>query len=141
MGKIGVLSMPTVGMVMAECAQVGLMMFSKAAMSNGMSNLIFVFYSNALASLVLLPISFFFHRYSLTFSALRYIKCPFGCFNRIFTYFVFPLSEDHSVLRLLYLFFLGVCCLVFWGKLLSFFQFGHRFLIIIIIPVFSFNYS
>ncbi|KAI4384278.1 hypothetical protein MLD38_002455 [Melastoma candidum] len=53
---------PTVGVLAAECAQVGLMIIGKAAMSRGMSNLIFVFYSNALASLVLLPLSLLFHR-------------------------------------------------------------------------------
>ncbi|KAL5552943.1 hypothetical protein UlMin_040344 [Ulmus minor] len=60
MGKVEAL--PIVGMVMAECAQVGLMIVSKAAMSDGMSNLVFVFYSNALAALILLPLSLFFHR-------------------------------------------------------------------------------
>lgn len=60
MGKVGLA--PVIGMMMAECAQVGLMFAGRAAMSNGMSNLVFVFYSNALASLVLLPASFLFHR-------------------------------------------------------------------------------
>ncbi|WCJ21693.1 nodulin MtN21 /EamA-like transporter family protein [Euphorbia peplus] len=51
-----------VGMIMAECAQVGLMIISKIAMSQGnMSSFIFVFYSNALASLLLLPLCFLFH--------------------------------------------------------------------------------
>ncbi|XP_062110253.1 WAT1-related protein At3g28050-like [Humulus lupulus] len=71
MVKIPVL--PAVGMLMAECAQVGLMMVSKAAMSDGMSNIIFIFYSNALASLILLPSSLLFHRSerpSLTFSII-----------------------------------------------------------------------
>ncbi|KAF4355475.1 hypothetical protein F8388_015229 [Cannabis sativa] len=71
MFKVPVL--PTVGMLMAECAQVGLMMVSKAAMSDGMSNIIFIFYSNALASLILLPSSLLFHRSqrpSLTFSII-----------------------------------------------------------------------
>ena len=58
------IALPMVGMVMAECAQVGLMIMGKVAMSHGMSNFIFVFYSNALASLILLPSSFLFHRYS-----------------------------------------------------------------------------
>ncbi|KAH9773441.1 WAT1-related protein [Citrus sinensis] len=60
MGKVGLA--PVIGMMMAECAQVGLMFAAKAAMSNGMSNLVFVFYSNAFASLVLLPASLLFHR-------------------------------------------------------------------------------
>ncbi|PON98896.1 Plant-drug/metabolite exporter [Trema orientale] len=65
--------LPTVGMVMAECAQVGLMTASKAALSDGINNLVFIFYTNALASLILLPSSFIFyrsHRPPLTFSIL-----------------------------------------------------------------------
>lgn len=54
---------PVMGMIMAECAQVGLMIAGKAVMSDGMSNFVFVFYSNALASLILLPTSFLFHRF------------------------------------------------------------------------------
>ncbi|KAJ4711153.1 WAT1-related protein [Melia azedarach] len=60
MEKIGLA--PIIGMVLAECAQVGLMIAGKAAMSDGIGNLVFVFYSNALASLILLPSSFLFHR-------------------------------------------------------------------------------
>ena len=67
MGKA--VTLPIVGMVMSECAQVGLMIVSKAAMADGMSNLLFIFYSNALASLLLLPTSLLFHRY-LTFHVL-----------------------------------------------------------------------
>ncbi|XP_044491700.1 WAT1-related protein At3g28050-like isoform X1 [Mangifera indica] len=63
MGKIDVAVV--VGMVMAECAQVGLMIAGKAAMSDGMTSFVFVFYSNALASLILLPSSFLFHRSQL----------------------------------------------------------------------------
>lgn len=54
--------LPYLGMVCAQLAQVGLMVVSKKAMSSGMSNFTFVFYSNALASLILLPSSFLFHR-------------------------------------------------------------------------------
>ncbi|XP_038694522.1 WAT1-related protein At5g40240-like isoform X2 [Tripterygium wilfordii] len=61
----GKVALPFVGMVLAECAQVGLMIVSKLAMSKGMSNLVFVFYSNALASLVLLPLSLLFRRREL----------------------------------------------------------------------------
>ncbi|TQD74516.1 hypothetical protein C1H46_039947 [Malus baccata] len=60
MGRIAAL--PIVGMVLAECAQAGLIIISKIAMSNGMSNLIFLCYSNALAALILLPISLVVHR-------------------------------------------------------------------------------
>ncbi|KAI7746996.1 hypothetical protein M8C21_011751 [Ambrosia artemisiifolia] len=51
-----------VGMVAAQTAQVLLMIVSKSAIADGMSNYSFVFYSNALASLVLLPLSLIFHR-------------------------------------------------------------------------------
>ncbi|KAI5352409.1 hypothetical protein L3X38_005300 [Prunus dulcis] len=70
MGKVGAL--PIVGMMMTECAGAGVIILSKAAMSTGMSNLIFVFYSNALAALILLPTSLVFHRSRppLTFSVL-----------------------------------------------------------------------
>ncbi|CAN1311057.1 WAT1-related protein At5g40240 [Linum perenne] len=53
---------PFAGMIMAECAQVGLMIVSKQVMSQGMSSFIFVLYSNFLASLVILPFSLIFHR-------------------------------------------------------------------------------
>ncbi|KAM4109917.1 hypothetical protein ACJW30_03G155800 [Castanea mollissima] len=58
MGKV---ALPFVGMVMAEFAQVGLMIVGKEAMSKGMSNLVFIFYSNAFASLILLPSALLFH--------------------------------------------------------------------------------
>ncbi|KAL8150209.1 hypothetical protein V2J09_020017 [Rumex salicifolius] len=54
--------LPYLGMIMSVCAQVGLMIVSKVAMADGMSNLVFICYSNALASLVILPFIFFFHR-------------------------------------------------------------------------------
>ncbi|CAA2971475.1 WAT1-related At3g28050-like [Olea europaea subsp. europaea] len=53
---------PYVGMVIVQFAQVGLMIAGKVAMSNGMTTFTFAFYSNALASLILLPISFWLHR-------------------------------------------------------------------------------
>ena len=59
-------ALPFVGMVMAEFAQVGLMIVGKQAMSKGMSNLVFIFYSNAFASLILLPSALLFHRFSLS---------------------------------------------------------------------------
>lgn len=85
------IALPMVGMVMAECAQVGLMIIGKAAMSDGMSNFIFVFYSNALASLLLFPTSFLFHRSHrppLTFSILCwfFLLGLLGCFAQIFGY-------------------------------------------------------
>eukprot|EP00257_Ricinus_communis_P022485 XP_015582227.1 WAT1-related protein At3g28050-like isoform X2 [Ricinus communis] len=60
-------ALPFVGMVIAECAQVGLMIISKVAMSKGMSSFIFVCYSNALASLILLPFSLLHRREASTY--------------------------------------------------------------------------
>ncbi|KAL3654111.1 hypothetical protein CASFOL_003792 [Castilleja foliolosa] len=53
---------PYVGMVIVQFAQVGLMIAAKVAMANGMTTFIFVSYSNALSSLILLPLSFFIYR-------------------------------------------------------------------------------
>ncbi|TXG53329.1 hypothetical protein EZV62_022498 [Acer yangbiense] len=64
---------PFAAMVVAEVVDVGLTTLSKAAMSKGMSHFVFVVYSNALASLILLPFSFFINRKkrpTLTFSIL-----------------------------------------------------------------------
>lgn len=60
MGKVTV---PFVGMIIAECIQVALIILSKQVMSQGMTSFIFIFYSNTIAALVLLPSSFFIHRY------------------------------------------------------------------------------
>ncbi|XP_062027480.1 WAT1-related protein At3g28050-like [Rosa rugosa] len=65
--------LPFAGMVMVECLDVGMTTLSKAAMSRGMSHFVFVVYSNALATLILLPSSFIIHRNKrppLTFSIL-----------------------------------------------------------------------
>ncbi|KAJ6294024.1 hypothetical protein OIU76_022159 [Salix suchowensis] len=65
-------SLPFAAMVMVECLDVGLTTLSKAAMSKGMSRFVFVVYSNALATLILLP-CVIFHRAKrppVTFSLL-----------------------------------------------------------------------
>ncbi|XP_057950124.1 WAT1-related protein At5g40230-like isoform X2 [Malania oleifera] len=51
----------TAAMMAVECLEVGSHTLSKAAMSRGMSNFIFVLYDNALAALLLVPASFFFY--------------------------------------------------------------------------------
>ncbi|XP_059658546.1 WAT1-related protein At3g28050-like [Cornus florida] len=48
-------------MVTTECLEVGLNTLTKAAMGRGMSNFVFVVYSNALAFCLLLPATFIFH--------------------------------------------------------------------------------
>ncbi|PNX62169.1 auxin-induced protein 5ng4-like [Trifolium pratense] len=70
MGKITV---PFVGMIFAEIAQVTVLILSKQVMSQGMTSFIFIFYSNSIAALILLPSSFFIHRFQrppITFSTL-----------------------------------------------------------------------
>ncbi|WJX94289.1 hypothetical protein P8452_75721 [Trifolium repens] len=65
---------PFAAMVIVECLNVGLTTLSKAAMSTkGMNHFIFVLYSNALATLILLPSSFLINRSTrqpLSFSLL-----------------------------------------------------------------------
>ncbi|KAI3812106.1 hypothetical protein L1987_16811 [Smallanthus sonchifolius] len=51
-----------VGMVATQVAQVLLMIVSKSAIADGMSSYSFIFYSNAIGSLILLPISLYFRR-------------------------------------------------------------------------------
>lgn len=53
---------PYLGMVLASTAQVGLIIISKSALATGMTNYTFVAYSNALAALILLPLSLLVHR-------------------------------------------------------------------------------
>ncbi|XP_027368841.1 WAT1-related protein At3g28050-like [Abrus precatorius] len=53
---------PFIAMVIVECLDVGLSTLSKAAMSRGMNHFVFVVYSNALATLILLPSSFIINR-------------------------------------------------------------------------------
>ncbi|KAA8548069.1 hypothetical protein F0562_004670 [Nyssa sinensis] len=67
-------ALPFAVMVMVECAEIGMVTMSKAAMNNGMSNFVFVVYYNALGTLILLPY-YIFHscrssRPPLTFSLL-----------------------------------------------------------------------
>lgn len=112
------LAAPVVGMVMAECAQVGLMVVGKAAMSKGMSSLIFVFYSNAFASLLLLPASLLFHRSSLSLSLHA---CLSGnhevqVFLLVDCYGVFPMLADRNVLHWLCPSFFSSSCSASLGK-------------------------
>nr|KYP56277.1 Auxin-induced protein 5NG4 [Cajanus cajan] len=64
---------PFAAMVIVECLDVGLSTLGKAAMSRGMNHFVFVLYSNALATLILLPSSFITNsptRAPLSFSLL-----------------------------------------------------------------------
>ncbi|KAL9226314.1 hypothetical protein vseg_002144 [Gypsophila vaccaria] len=84
---------PYIGMIMAECCQVGLMIISKQAFSlTNISNFVFVTYSNLLASFILLPFSFFLHRSEslppLTLSLLGwfFLLALSGCLAQLFGY-------------------------------------------------------
>ncbi|XP_062116342.1 WAT1-related protein At4g15540-like isoform X1 [Humulus lupulus] len=50
---------PFAAMVMVECLDVGLTTLSKAAMTKGMNHYVFVVYSNALATIIFLPLFIF----------------------------------------------------------------------------------
>ncbi|KAL5075580.1 hypothetical protein RYX36_014564 [Vicia faba] len=70
---MGNYTVPFVGMILAEFVQVALIILSKRVMAQGMNSLIFIFYSNSIAALVLLPSSFYIHRFQrppITFSTL-----------------------------------------------------------------------
>lgn len=88
MGKVTV---PFIGMIIAECVQVALIILSKQVMSQGMTSFIFIFYSNSIAAFVLLPSSFFIHRFQrppITFSTLSsfFILGLLGYFAQVFGY-------------------------------------------------------
>ncbi|KAL8218930.1 hypothetical protein R6Q57_022303 [Mikania cordata] len=67
-------ALPYLGMVVAQVSQVGLTFAGKKAIETGMQNFSYVFYSNALTCLMLLPAAFLIHRPpnrpQLTFSAV-----------------------------------------------------------------------
>ncbi|KAL6983635.1 hypothetical protein U1Q18_017015 [Sarracenia purpurea var. burkii] len=81
-------ALPILGMLCAQLIQVGLIVAIKEATSTGMSKFTFIFYSNALAALVLLPTSFVVHRSNrppITFSLLCkfFLLALFGCVAQI----------------------------------------------------------
>ncbi|CAA2982084.1 WAT1-related At5g40240-like [Olea europaea subsp. europaea] len=55
-------ALPFAAMVMVECTNVGLSTLYKAAVSKGLSYLVFMVYSYAISALLLLPLSYIFHR-------------------------------------------------------------------------------
>ncbi|KAG6407910.1 hypothetical protein SASPL_130910 [Salvia splendens] len=63
---------PYLGMVLASTAQVGLIIISKSALASGMTNYTFVAYSNALAALILLPLSLLVHRWNTSLFSLSH---------------------------------------------------------------------
>uniref|UniRef100_A0A2N9ITJ4 WAT1-related protein n=1 Tax=Fagus sylvatica TaxID=28930 RepID=A0A2N9ITJ4_FAGSY len=84
-------TLPFVGMVLVILAQASNLVVSKAALTKGMNKYIMTVYSNALASLILLPYAFIFHRSEhppLTFSILCgiFLLAMFNCSAQIFGY-------------------------------------------------------
>ncbi|KAI3670664.1 hypothetical protein L1987_87748 [Smallanthus sonchifolius] len=55
-------ALPFAAMVVVQIAQVGLTLAGKKAIETGMNNLTYIFYTNAIASLLLLPPAFFIYR-------------------------------------------------------------------------------
>ena len=104
--------LPFAAMVMIECLDVGLTTLSKAAMSRGMSNYVFVVYSHALATLILFPSSFIINRSSSPCSLLSNKAsefCFFLCFidTKVkFFPFVFRNKRPPLTISLLCKFFL-----------------------------------
>ncbi|KAL6505553.1 hypothetical protein OROHE_022932 [Orobanche hederae] len=83
---------PYLCMVLASTAQVGLIIISKRALASGMTNYTFVAYSNALAAILLLPLSLIVHR-SSNRSPLKFVLiCGFfslgvlGCLAQLTGY-------------------------------------------------------
>ncbi|KAI5405699.1 WAT1-related protein At3g28050 [Lathyrus oleraceus] len=88
---MGNVTVPFVGMVIAECVQVALIILSKQVMAQGMTSFIFIFYSNSIAAIVLLPSSFYIHRFQrppITFSTLSgfFILGLLGFLAQVFGY-------------------------------------------------------
>ncbi|KAL0327242.1 UNVERIFIED_CONTAM: WAT1-related protein [Sesamum angustifolium] len=54
--------LPCAAMVLVEGCIIGLTIMAGTAMARGMSPFVFVVYTNALGSIILLPFSFFYHR-------------------------------------------------------------------------------
>ncbi|KAL6547255.1 hypothetical protein OROMI_022976 [Orobanche minor] len=84
-------SLPLMGMLLAVTSLATNMIISKMAMSNGTSNFILSVYSNALATLILFPSGFLFHRSKrppLTFPILCriFLLAFFGCLADIGSY-------------------------------------------------------
>ncbi|KAL7196784.1 hypothetical protein ACSBR1_036738 [Camellia fascicularis] len=81
-------ALPFLGMVSIQFIQVGMIVAVKEATSHGLTKFTFVFYSNSLAALILLPTSFLLHRSTrppITFSLLckLFVISLLGCTSQI----------------------------------------------------------
>ncbi|CAN7053131.1 unnamed protein product [Brassica rapa subsp. trilocularis] len=81
---------PFVAMVIMEACTIALTIMAKTALTGGMSPFVFVVYTNALGSILLLPFSFFFHRKDRTkesiFSWPLFVRVFFLGFTGIFLF-------------------------------------------------------
>lgn len=92
-------AMPFAAMAMVEIGEVGLITLGKAAMSSGMSNFVYVVYSNALGTVILLhyfiysTYRFFFSLRSLnflfSFSLILVTFFSYYWIKRVFFFFLF----------------------------------------------------
>lgn len=100
------------------------MIVSKQVMKDGMSNLVFVLYSNALASLILLPASFLFHRY-----IHRPAIIPSSSSTSFISFLIsFYVVADQYALLSPSLFSPDFSCLLYWGYVIS--SFMYMFMVI-----------
>ncbi|PSS28647.1 WAT1-related protein [Actinidia chinensis var. chinensis] len=82
-------ALPFLGMVSMQFIQVGIIVAIKEATSNGMTKFTFIFYTNAIAALILLPTSFLVHRSNsrppITFSVLCkfFLIASLGCIAQV----------------------------------------------------------
>ena len=61
--------LPFIVMVIMEGCTIALTIFAKTEITNGMSPFVFIVYTNALATIILFPCSFLFHRGDRSFSS------------------------------------------------------------------------
>lgn len=85
--------LPFLAMVIVECGEMGMITLGKAAMNDGLNNLVYVVYYNALGTLFLLPF-LIFHRCS------RFVKIH----QCAFSYFL-KLTQSQSLICLFFFFF------------------------------------
>lgn len=102
-------SLPYVGMVVQQFAQVGLLIVSKKAMLSGMTTFSLTFYSSALGTLTLLPLCFLIKRSARPQLSFHFLGCCFligliGFLVQIFGYagtFYAPSSLISAMMNLI----------------------------------------
>jgi len=64
---------PFIVMALMEACTIALTILAKTALTGGMSPFVFIVYTNALGSLLLLPYSFYFHRDERYLKSMIYV--------------------------------------------------------------------